>query len=280
MRRRSTLSQYMRLQNFANEEFGGTGLWAGFGQRFLKPIGLNETKEMLVEKFEQVPIKKTYTCNPQEFDYLDRRRTSSACRCTTCSRTTRPTTWARPRCRTARCASSSTAASRGVSTAFLGEDWGKFTPMDDEMRLYLGVAQDIVVKRTIDKNEQQAHRRQPVQPRSRREVRDRELQGHSRSRSTSSRTCGTSATKSAATPAATSSGNWARTRRFGRARQGEEHLRAGRLPRQAAGPRAKTARPRRSIAQAARDHQERVVTIAVRRHSIKRYCHARSSLHP
>ena len=66
------LSQYMRLQNFANEEFGSTGLWAGFGPRFSKPIGLNETKEMLVEKFDAVPIKKTYTCNPAEFDYLDR----------------------------------------------------------------------------------------------------------------------------------------------------------------------------------------------------------------
>src|SRR5690606_17156748 len=40
-----------------------------------------------------------------------------------------------------------------ANTAFLGEDWGKFTPKDDEMQLYLGVAQDIVVKRTIDKNE-------------------------------------------------------------------------------------------------------------------------------
>jgi len=39
------------------------------------------------------------------------------------------------------------------STAFLGEDWGKFTPIDDEMKLYLGVAQDIVVKRTIDKSD-------------------------------------------------------------------------------------------------------------------------------
>ena len=38
-------------------------------------------------------------------------------------------------------------------TAFLGEDWGKFTPIDDEMKLYLGVAQDVVVKRTIEKNE-------------------------------------------------------------------------------------------------------------------------------
>ena len=37
--------------------------------------------------------------------------------------------------------------------AFVGEDWGKFTPPDDEMALYLGLARDIVVKRTIDRNE-------------------------------------------------------------------------------------------------------------------------------
>jgi hypothetical protein len=44
-------------------------------------------------------------------------------------------------------------ADGAANAAFLGEDWGKFTPKDDEMRLYLGVAQDIVVKRTIDKRE-------------------------------------------------------------------------------------------------------------------------------
>ena len=34
-----TLSQYIRLQNLANEAFGSTGLWAGFGPRFSKQIG-------------------------------------------------------------------------------------------------------------------------------------------------------------------------------------------------------------------------------------------------
>ena len=66
------LSQYMRLQNFANEAFGGAGVWAGFGPRFSKPIGLNETMQMLVERYRDVPIEKTYSCNPQEYDYLDR----------------------------------------------------------------------------------------------------------------------------------------------------------------------------------------------------------------
>src|SRR5436190_12829944 len=66
-----TLSQYMRLQNFANEEFGSTNLWAGFGKEFLKPVGLNETKEMLMSKFDNVPVKKSYTCDVQEFGYID-----------------------------------------------------------------------------------------------------------------------------------------------------------------------------------------------------------------
>jgi hypothetical protein len=45
---------------------------------------------------------------------------------------------------------------KDAPAAFLGEDWGKFTPVDDEMRLYLGVAQDVVVKRTMERN--QGHR--------------------------------------------------------------------------------------------------------------------------
>jgi hypothetical protein len=147
-----TLSEYMRLQNFANEAFGSTGLWAGFGPRFLKPIGLNETKEMLVEKFEKVPVKKTYTADPQAFGYLDRPQNKLSI----------PMHYV---------LKNDKAAGLGVSplqygkvrifqedghgsTAFLGEDWGKFTPLDDEMRLSIGTAQDIVVKRTIDKNEQ------------------------------------------------------------------------------------------------------------------------------
>src|SRR5215212_10010370 len=66
-----TLSQYMRLENFANEEFGSTNLWAGFGKEFLKPIGLNETKEMLMTQTANVPVKKTYTADLEEFGYLD-----------------------------------------------------------------------------------------------------------------------------------------------------------------------------------------------------------------
>jgi len=147
-----TLRQYMRLQNLANEEFGSTGLWAGFGPRFLKPIGINETKEMLVEKFENVPVKKTYTCDPQEFEYLDRPQNKLLVPMHYVLKNDKanhlgeaPLQFGKVRI---------FQDDGHGSTAFLGEDWGKFTPLDDEMRLYVGTAQDVVVKRTIDKNEQ------------------------------------------------------------------------------------------------------------------------------
>jgi hypothetical protein len=150
------LSEYMRLQNFANEEFGSTGLWAGFGKRFSKPIGLNETKEMLVEKFEQVPIKKTYTCNPQEYGWLDQPQNKLRVPMHYVLKNDKdnhlgaaPLQFGK-----VRIFIEGAGKEKEKSTAFLGEDWGKFTPIDDEMKLYLGVAQDIVVKRTIDKNEQ------------------------------------------------------------------------------------------------------------------------------
>jgi len=150
-----TLAQYMRLQNFANEEFGNTGLWAGFGPRFLKPIGINETTEMLVEKYQEVPIQKTYSCNPQQYDYLDRAQNKLRVPMHYVLKNDKANHLglaALPYGKV-RIFIEGAGPDRQASTAFLGEDWGKFTPKDDEMRLYLGVAQDIVVKRTIDRNE-------------------------------------------------------------------------------------------------------------------------------
>lgn len=157
-----TLSQYMRLQNFANEEFGSTELWAGFGPHFKKPIGLNETKEMLVEKFVNVPIEKTYTCDPQEFGYIDQPQNKLRVpmhyviknKSPEGGRTTKEHqlgSAALPYGKVRIFIKPSDKNSQ-QGTAFLGEDWGQFTPIDDEMKLYLGVAQDVVVKRTIDRN--------------------------------------------------------------------------------------------------------------------------------
>ena len=146
------LSEYMRIQNLANESFGSTGLWAGFGPRFLKPIGLNETKEMLVEKFTAVPIKKTYTCDPQAHGYLDRPQNKLLVPMHYVLKNNKANRLGLAPLQYGKVRIFQDDGHGG--TAFIGEDWGKFTPLDDEMRLYVGVAQDVVVKRTIDKNEQ------------------------------------------------------------------------------------------------------------------------------
>ena len=148
------LSQYMRLQNFAGESFGSTGLWAGFGQRFLKPIGLNETKEMLMEKFDKVPVTKSYTCNPAEFGYLDQPQNKLRVPMHYVVKNDKKSNLGVAPLQYGKVRIFIDGGKEG-STAFLGEDWGRFTPIDDEMRLYLGVAQDVVVKRTIEKNENQ-----------------------------------------------------------------------------------------------------------------------------
>ena len=156
------LQEYMRLQNFANEEFlstsdpeSGAKLYAGYGRNFMKPVGLNETKEMLVEKFTAVPVRKTYTCNPAEFDYLDpvQKKLRVPMHYVVKNDKANNLGGAPLPFGKVRMFIEPKDAKADATTTFLGEDWGKFTPIDDEMKLYLGVAQDIVVKRTIEKSE-------------------------------------------------------------------------------------------------------------------------------
>ena len=149
------LAQYMRLQNLANEEFGKSEMWAGFGKEFLKPIGLNETKEMLVSRSLKVPVRKTYTASIAEFGYLDQPQNKLRIPMHYVIKNSKKDDLGTSPLPDGKVRIFIEGTDKEKATTFLGEDWGKFTPIDDEMRLYLGVAQDIVVKRTIDKNENQ-----------------------------------------------------------------------------------------------------------------------------
>jgi hypothetical protein len=147
------LAQYMRLQNLANEEYGKTEMWAGFGKEFLKPIGLNETKEMLMAKFANVPIRKTYTASLSEFGYLDQPQQKLRIPMHYVVKNDKASALGTAPLPEGKVRIFIEGTEKEKATTFLGEDWGRFTPIDDEMRLYLGVAQDIVVKRTIDRND-------------------------------------------------------------------------------------------------------------------------------
>jgi len=146
------LRQYLQLHNRANEEFGTAGMWAGFGERFERPIGIDETKQLLSAKFVKVPVRKTYTADVARFGYLNPAKQQLVV----------PMHYVL--INDADNGLGAFPLQRGKvrifqddgrgTQAFLGEDWADFTPRDDKMKLYLGQAKDVVVKRTIEKREQ------------------------------------------------------------------------------------------------------------------------------
>ena len=251
------LSEYMRIQNLANESFGSTGLWAGFGPRFLKPIGLNETKEMLVEKFTEVPVKKTYTCDPQAHGYLDRPQNKLLVPMHYVLKNNKANHLGAAPLQYGKVRIFQDDGHGG--TAFIGEDWGKFTPLDDEMRLYVGVAQDVVVKRTIDKNEQRRiagnlFDREVVVKYEIENFKDKAvtLDISENVRAIRNELYGDNGPRRAV-----GTGQGHDLRRG--AGQGKEHLRAVDLPRPAPGTRCRR-QGREDRPQAPPDHQERMVT--------------------
>jgi len=146
-----TLSNYIRLANVSSEDFGPSAVWAGFGDVFQREIGANEAKQMLAWKFPAVPIRKTYT-----FDWYRGQVVPSepdqryvAMRYVLVNDKARgmglfPLQGGKVRI--------FQNDGRG-GEAFTGEDWAKLTPIDDEMKLYLGLARDVVVRRKIARND-------------------------------------------------------------------------------------------------------------------------------
>jgi len=144
------LRKYIRLDNFSGEEFGASGIWAGFGNYFQREVGMNEAKQMLIWKYTQVPVKKTYTFDwwtgqrvPDEPEqrYVEMRYVLTNDKKNNMGAF--PLQYGKVRI--------FQKDGRG-GEAFIGEDWGQFTPIDDEMELYLGLARDVVVRRKIMKN--------------------------------------------------------------------------------------------------------------------------------
>ncbi len=146
-----TLRQYIQLHNNANEEFGTTGMWPGFGERFERPIGINETKRLLANKFTRVPIRKTYTADLAEHGYLDRTKNQLLVPMHYVLTNDQTNGLGRFPLQPGKVRIFQNDGSG--TRAFLGEDWGGFTPRDDEMKLFLGLAKDVVVKRTIERRE-------------------------------------------------------------------------------------------------------------------------------
>lgn len=146
------LVQFLRVNNNANEAYELAHFDAGVNAQFSKPLGLDETKEVQLQRFAAVPVRKTYTVDAVQFGWLDRAQ----------DKLNVPMHYV---IKNADAPLGQSALAPGKArifqndgqggAAFLGEDQAQFTPPDDELRLYLGLARDIVVRRTIDRNERQ-----------------------------------------------------------------------------------------------------------------------------
>ena len=147
-----TLRKYMVLHNYSGEDFLGAGVWAGFGPKFLKEVNQLDDLKLLMAKFSDVPIDKTFTFDWYTHGALNPDK-PLASRILMHYRLTNdekhkmgefPLQPGKVRI---------FIEDGHGGEAFLGEDLAVLTPLDDTMKLYLGESRDIVCTRIIESNQ-------------------------------------------------------------------------------------------------------------------------------
>ena len=147
-----TLRKFLQLRNYSGEDFIGAGVWAGFGPKFFKEVSQQDEIKLLLNKFTDVPIEKTFTFDWYTHGLLNPDK-PLASKILMHYRLTNdekhkmglwPLQPGKVRI--------FIEDGRG-GEAFLGEDWAQLTPLDGFMKLYLGEARDIVCTRTLDSNQ-------------------------------------------------------------------------------------------------------------------------------
>jgi hypothetical protein len=148
-----TLRNYLRLRNDSGEDLTDAELSIGYGADFKKTIAHGEILEMLSERIENLPMKKVLTWDaatlPWDPEYQNQTvgipmsyvMTNSAPKLGT--HTILPGK-ARIFIKTKeQAADPKVKAGEGV--AFTGEDWVQLTPVDREIKLFIGQSRDVKV---------------------------------------------------------------------------------------------------------------------------------------
>ena len=145
------LRKYIQLRNYSGEDFGDINVWIGYADRMLDPksVGQQEDIKMLLYLFRKVPVTKTYTFDWYRFGALNKAQPNASKILMHYELKNDkenglglvPLEGGKVRIYIN--------DNRG-GEAFLGEDWGKLTPIGSKMRLYVGQAQDIVCKRMVE----------------------------------------------------------------------------------------------------------------------------------
>jgi hypothetical protein len=149
-----TLRNYLRLRNESGEDLSNAEIGIGYGSDFKKTIENGETLEMLSERVEALPIKKVLTWDaaslPWDPEYEKKTvgiplsyiiKNDKASKLGT--HTMLPgkvrifiKTREQPE---------KEGEKPGEGVAFTGEDWAQLTPVDREMKLYIGQSRDVKV---------------------------------------------------------------------------------------------------------------------------------------
>ena len=146
-----TLKNYIQLRNYSGEDFGSAGVWAGFGPKFQKTVGQQTDIKILLAQFKRVPVRKTFT-----FDWYTHGQLNPdkplASRVLMHYRLLNSENNGLGRFPLQPGKVRIFIQDGRGGEAFLGEDRAALTPLDGEMRLYLGESRDIVCTRTIQHN--------------------------------------------------------------------------------------------------------------------------------
>jgi hypothetical protein len=163
-----TLRNYLRLRNDSGEDLTEAEIRLGYGAEFKKTIAHEEVLEMLSERITGLPIKKVLTWDaatlPWDPEYEKKTvgiplsyvlKNDQASKLGT--HTLLPGK-ARIFIKT-REQPEKEGEAPGEGVAFTGEDWAQLTPVDREMKLYIGQSRDVKVTQRKTKDDRTDIRR-------------------------------------------------------------------------------------------------------------------------
>ena len=156
------LRNYLRLRNDSGEDLSDAELAIGYGAALKKTLAHEEVLEMLSERIESLPVRKVLTWDsaslPWDPEYEKKTVGIPLSYVITNSQSSRLGTHTLLPGKVRIFIKTKEAPVRegepqGEGVAFTGEDWGQLTPVDREMKLYIGQGRDVKVTQRRTKDE-------------------------------------------------------------------------------------------------------------------------------
>jgi hypothetical protein len=149
-----TLRNYLRLHNNSGEDLANAEINVGYGSAFKKSIAHEEVLEMLSERVEELPIRKVLTWDAASLPWdPEYQKNTVGIPLSYVITNDKPSklgahTLLPGKVRIFIKTKEQPAAQgeqAGEGVAFTGEDWAQLTPVDREMKLYIGQSRDVKV---------------------------------------------------------------------------------------------------------------------------------------